>query len=345
MTLSITILNINDTGATSRNTINANFASILASYPASAVLAGLTDIQTFTNKTLTAPVINNPTINVGGDATGDIYYRNSGGIFTRLAPGSNGQYLSLLSGLPAWATLSSANGLYWIDSGSTNTIVVTPSPTVGSYTAGLTLEIKVAVTNTGAVTINANGLGAQALKKGNGTTALVAGDLVAGQIIKVEYDGTNFQLLTPSALALNSNGSAASLTNVPNGVTYKSGTTTKNATDASQTQNIPHGLGGVPKYVKITAMLNDVNTNGTGPSFLLSTTVYNGTTQSSMSLLKGSSIASSISTSFILNGSTTGASDNNTGVVTFDATNIIITWTKNGSPASLTYTLLWEAQG
>jgi hypothetical protein len=35
---------------------------------------------------------------------------------------------------------------------------------------------------------------------------------------------------------------------------------------------------------------------------------------------------------------------NQSGVVTVDATNITITWTKTSSPTG-TYTLLWEAQG
>lgn len=35
-------------------------------------------------------------------ATGDIYYRNASGVFTRLAPGSNGQVLTLASGIPSW---------------------------------------------------------------------------------------------------------------------------------------------------------------------------------------------------------------------------------------------------
>jgi len=36
-------------------------------------------------------------------ATGDTYYRNSSGVFTRLAAGSNGQVLTLASGIPSWA--------------------------------------------------------------------------------------------------------------------------------------------------------------------------------------------------------------------------------------------------
>ncbi len=61
-------------------------------------LVGTTDSQTLTNKTLTTPVIN-----AGSDATGDIYYRSAGGVFTRLAVGTNGHVLKLASGLPSWA--------------------------------------------------------------------------------------------------------------------------------------------------------------------------------------------------------------------------------------------------
>lgn len=38
----------------------------------------------------------------GGDATGDIYYRNSGGTISRLGVGSNTQVLTLSGGLPSW---------------------------------------------------------------------------------------------------------------------------------------------------------------------------------------------------------------------------------------------------
>ncbi len=37
-------------------------------------------------------------------ATGDIYYRNSSGYFTRLAAGSNGNTLTLASGVPSWSS-------------------------------------------------------------------------------------------------------------------------------------------------------------------------------------------------------------------------------------------------
>ena len=45
------------------------------------------------------------TMGLGSDATGDIYY-NNGGVLTRLPKGTNGQALELVSGIPAWATIS-----------------------------------------------------------------------------------------------------------------------------------------------------------------------------------------------------------------------------------------------
>jgi hypothetical protein len=50
-------------------------------------------------------------------------------------------------------------------------------------------------TNTGAVTLNIDGLGAKAVLR-NATDPIQAGDLVAGNIVVVLYDGTAFQLIS-----------------------------------------------------------------------------------------------------------------------------------------------------
>lgn len=42
-------------------------------------------------------------LDVGSDNTGDIYYRDSSGNFTRLPIGSEGQVLKVVSGLPQWS--------------------------------------------------------------------------------------------------------------------------------------------------------------------------------------------------------------------------------------------------
>lgn len=89
----------------SRISINSNVISGNTAYSwgnhSTAGYVSLTGIQTLTNKTLSSPVIN-----VSSDATGDIYYRNSGGAFTRLGIGSTNQILQVSAGLPSWQTFS-----------------------------------------------------------------------------------------------------------------------------------------------------------------------------------------------------------------------------------------------
>jgi hypothetical protein len=67
-----------------------------------------TDTVSLTNKTLssTTDVLGGVTMTLGSDATGDVYYRNSSGVLTRLAATTNGFVLTLSSGLPAWAAAS-----------------------------------------------------------------------------------------------------------------------------------------------------------------------------------------------------------------------------------------------
>ena len=76
----------------------------------------------------------------------------------------------------------------------TDTITGTTSPTLTAYATGNQFSFLVANTNTGAVTINVDALGAKAITR-TGTTALVAGDMVAGQAVEIIYDGTRFQLI------------------------------------------------------------------------------------------------------------------------------------------------------
>jgi hypothetical protein len=76
----------------------------------------------------------------------------------------------------------------------TDTLTGTVSPTLTAYVAGQAFSFVVAATNTGAVTLNINSLGATAVTR-TGAVALVAGDMVTGQVAIVEYDGTRFQLL------------------------------------------------------------------------------------------------------------------------------------------------------
>lgn len=57
-------------------------------------------------------------------ATGDIYYRDSGGAFVRLAAGTNGKTLRVASGLPAWSDETFATSTKTADYTITGTDVV-----------------------------------------------------------------------------------------------------------------------------------------------------------------------------------------------------------------------------
>jgi len=82
----------------------------------------------------------------------------------------------------------------------TDTYAITLSPAPTAYTAGQIFQVKFTNANTGASTINVNGLGAKAIKK-NVSGALVSGDIAAGQVLNLAYDGTNFQIVGGSVAA------------------------------------------------------------------------------------------------------------------------------------------------
>jgi hypothetical protein len=93
---------------------------------------------------------------------------------------------------------------FGIDSGTANAHVVTlPANQPTALVSGNKFSYIVNVTNTTSVTTNIASTGVKTIKKLNGTTDLVAGDLVAGQIIEIEYNATSgfFMLMSPIATA------------------------------------------------------------------------------------------------------------------------------------------------
>jgi hypothetical protein len=222
--------------------------------------------------------------------------------------------------------LQKAGAISGSTTGSANAYVFTPSPAVAAYTAGMSFVLKANFSNTGAATLNVSALGAIAIKK-YGSVALVANDILSGQEFQVTYDGTNFQLQSPVG--------NPPLTTVG---AYASGNFSKSAADTSATQTIAHGLGKVPVYVRLTLMAP----NGSAIGFAQALTTYNGTTQVSTSYCVNGAFSDELVNSFTLNTSTTTGTQ--TGVVTFDATNISIVWTKTGSPTGA-YAGVWEAIG
>lgn len=96
-----------------------------------------------------------------------------------------------------FSQLQSSAAKYLTVSG-TDTITAGLTPALTVYTTGDTFSFVVANTNTTAVTINIDSLGAKAITR-DGSTALTAGDLVAGEVVMIVYDGTRFQVINPNA--------------------------------------------------------------------------------------------------------------------------------------------------
>jgi hypothetical protein len=116
---------------------------------------------------------------------------------------------TLATDVPQYQQIQSGASLYLTAVAGINTITASlTSPTLAAYAAGNTFRFVAAGANTGAVTLNINGLGAKAITK-NGATSLVSGDIPASAAVEVIYDGTQFQIVN----AATSNITDASITN------------------------------------------------------------------------------------------------------------------------------------
>jgi hypothetical protein len=87
------------------------------------------------------------------------------------------------------------NTLNYMTVTGTDILLGSLTPPLLAYVTGAMFSFVVANTNTGAVTLNIDGLGAKALLR-NGTEPVQAGDLTAGNVVVVIYDGTEFQLIS-----------------------------------------------------------------------------------------------------------------------------------------------------
>lgn len=234
----------------------------------------------------------------------------SGQVVTVVYDGTNMQMTSPVSPVAAFQNGST---IYAADAGASDSYAVTLVPAPSAYVAGMVVNFKANTLNTGAATLNVNALGAIAIVK-SFNTALDTGDIKAGQFVSVIYDGTNFQMVSPVAQFFKG--------------TTASGTTTYDLSTASGTQNIPHGLGVIPKVFNVSAAYTPGGAVSMAHSF----------SGSSVSLYNDAG-AGNVQSTFRVSSNNTSYQ---TAVITADATNIILTWTKTTSPTG-TASIAWQA--
>lgn len=114
--------------------------------------------------------------------TGQIWY-DTGTSWVNVSPAAT-------AGLVA--AIQDSAYVYAPDTGAANAYLmalsVAPTLVAGSQVLFMALHA-----NTGASTLAVNGGAAVAIKK-QGTVALAGGEIAAGQMIRLTYDGTNFQM-------------------------------------------------------------------------------------------------------------------------------------------------------
>lgn len=149
--------------------------------PASKLIG--TDIVTLGTVTAgglgTGAVLGSVTITVGSDATGDLHYRNSSGIFTRLGIGSTNQVLTVIGGLPSWqpaagggavSSVFTRTGAVVAVSGDYNTSQVTEVTNL-YFTNARAIAAPITGYTSGAGVVAATDSLLQAIQKLNGNTA------------------------------------------------------------------------------------------------------------------------------------------------------------------------------
>ncbi|MCQ4363022.1 hypothetical protein KQR54_18155 [Mycobacterium gordonae] len=82
---------------------------------------------------------------------------------------------------------------YGTTAGAANTFTLSLSPALGAYVDGVAVAVKIHAANTGASTININGLGAKSILDSKGN-ALTSGKIALNSVYTLRYNGTAFIL-------------------------------------------------------------------------------------------------------------------------------------------------------
>ncbi len=185
--------------------------------------------------------------------------------------------ITQLSTAPFFPTLPSVpsnvqNGtwLWGTDTGAANAYVVNvPYPVPVAYVAGMTIRFKAANANSGASTVNVNGLGAVAIKRAGGA-ALASGDILSGQVLELTYDGVNFQMANYLGISAGTTTNNFTSVNIP----YVNDTGAQNALVATYSPAITSGqqIAGLFLSVKLANAITGactINVNGLGVKNLM----------------------------------------------------------------------------
>lgn len=255
-----------------------------------------TPLATYTTSAGTVANTNPIILDAAGRTSNEIWLA-VGTLYKFVVQTSLSVLIGTYDGLPAINDPYSINALLGGITG-TNAIAAVATPSITAYATGASYSFIAANTNTAPVTLSIDGLSAKSVTK-NGSVALSAGDIQAGKLTWVQYDGTTFQLINNivyggsivnSAI---SNGTITSATLV--GVTISSlsaplsvaygGTGQAAYTDGQLL--IGNTTGGTLAKATLTAGTNVVVTNGSGTITIAATVDVTNVTAALANLTAG----------------------------------------------------------
>jgi hypothetical protein len=150
---------------------------------------------------------------------------------------------------------------YVEDTGSVNTLSVAFDPPLQVYTVGLPMRVKVRNTNSGPATIDA-GAGRVAIRRPTGSE-VAAGDLPAGGLVGLVYDGTNFEMINFGGGAV-AGAPEIYLTNIPYCVDSSIVKNTVTANFSPAITAYTQGLIFMVKIANTNNSFSNINVNGLG---------------------------------------------------------------------------------
>lgn len=154
-------------------------------------LAGTTTpATTFTSSSGATNNTNPIVLNSAGRTPAEIWV--NGGVFYKFVLKTS-TYVQIGSydNIPAIDDITTASTLITV--AGTNTLTALATPTLGGYASGQVFSFIPQNTNTDVVTINIDSNGPRYVTR-DGQVNLAAGDLLAGKMQLIEYDGVGFQL-------------------------------------------------------------------------------------------------------------------------------------------------------
>jgi len=158
-----------------------------------------TPVSTYTSRSGSAYNTNPIVLDSSGRTPAEIWLEG-GVLYKFVLKDSTFVQVGSYDNIPAVNDPTTTNNLITV--AGTNALTGLAVPPLEGYTAGAQYSFIAQNTNTGAVTLDIDSLGVKNVTK-FGSTPLVAGDITAGALVIVEYDGTRFQLLTVGKTTFN----------------------------------------------------------------------------------------------------------------------------------------------